>query len=394
MSLPAPSRRRQTGRSESVTQAPAASGATRRSTRARAAPPVLVRQVRNGIDESIHRGDLVEADASGRVIRLLGDPDRIVTLRSSAKPFGVVPLLEAGGIAAFELTFAEIAIMAGSHSGEDVHVRTVQSVLRRAGISQSLLATGTTGMPLDELTAARLARDGERPSEIRHMCSGQHAAFLLLSRLRGWDPAGYWHDEHPSQVAYRDAMARAFGTSVTGLRTAIDGCGVATFAFPLREVARAYAMLADPSAVPASDGRSSLAQPLTTIRDAMLRHPEMVAGARARLDTALMTALRGRLVSKSGAEGLRGLALLAGPRANGGEAGASGMAIKIEDGDGYDRAGWAATVEAVRQAGLLHGEPLAALGRYHRPPVSDPHGRPAAEAVADFLLAPVGELIG
>ena len=53
------------------------------------------------------------------------------------------------------------------------------------------------------LTAARLARDGEKAGAIRHMCSGQHAVSLLLSRLKGWDLETYWQPEHPSQVAYR-----------------------------------------------------------------------------------------------------------------------------------------------------------------------------------------------
>jgi L-asparaginase II len=71
--------------------------------------------------------------------------------------------------------------MASSHSGEDFHVRTLQGMFRRAGVSQTLLACGSEGMPLDALTAARLARDGEKPGPIRHMCSGQHAVSLLLS---------------------------------------------------------------------------------------------------------------------------------------------------------------------------------------------------------------------
>ena len=32
------------------------------------------------------------------------------------------------------------------------------------------------------------------------------------------------------------------------------------------------------------------------------------------------------------------------------------------------------------------------LARYHRPGRLDPHGRVGAEAIADFELAPVGEL--
>ena len=357
---------------------------------------MLVRQTRNGIVESTHRGDVVEVDAAGRIIRLLGDPDRMVTLRSCVKPFGLLALIEAGGVAAFGLTPPEIAIMASSHSGEDVHVRTIQGMYRRAGVSQSVLACGAEGMPLDALTAARLARDGERPGPVRHMCSGQHSSMILLARLKGWSLDDYWQDDHPSQVAYRTAVATVFGVKVERLVTAIDGCGIPTYAFPLCEVARAYALLADPTAAPAGDPRSAVAPALTLVRDSILANPEMIGGIRDRLDTSLMKALPGRIVSKGGMEALRGLGILAGPRAGNGRAahGATGMAIKIEDGDGYDRAIWAATIEALRQAAVLDDGPLRELGRYHRPVVLDPHGRIGAEAIPQFELAPVGELTG
>jgi L-asparaginase II len=354
--------------------------------------PVLVRQIRNGIVESQHRGDIVEVDAAGRIVRILGDPERLVTLRSTVKPFGLIALIEAGGIEAFGLSPAEIAIMASSHSGEDQHVRTIQALYRRAGVSQTVLACGSEGMPLDPLTAARLARDGERPSPLRHMCSGQHSVFILLARLRDWHLESYWHADHPAHEAYRSAVARAFGVAPASLRTGIDGCGVLTYAFTLTEVARAFALLADPAGAPAGDPRGELAPHLTIVRDAMLANPEMIGGSRDRLDTSLMKALPGRIVSKSGMEALRGMAILPGTRGNGAKVGASGLAIKIEDGDGYERGSWAATVEALRQVGVLDGQPLRALARYHRPVSLDPHGRSVAEAVPEFDLAPVGEL--
>jgi L-asparaginase II len=356
--------------------------------------PILVRQIRNGMEESVHRGDIVEADAAGGLIRVLGDPDRLVTLRSTVKPFGLLALIEAGGVKAFDLGTAEIAILASSHSGEDLHVRTIQGIFRRVGISQALLACGSEGMPLDPLTAARLARDGEKAGPIRHMCSGQHSVFLLLSKLQGWDPVDYWKPSHPSQAAYRMAVARAFAVKPEDLRTAIDGCGVETFGFPMRAIASAYAMLADPSALHSKDPRHALAAGLTIVRDAMLAEPEMVAGRHDRLDTSLMKAVPGRLISKAGMEALRAVAILGGPRAGSTDSGPSGLVVKVEDGDGYDRATWAASIEALRQAGVLDGAALRALGRYHRPTTVDPHGRVAAEAVAEFELAPVGELIG
>ena len=369
-------------------------GSSRAASRGRIVAPILARHLRNGIEESVHRGDIVETDAAGRIIRQLGDADRVVTLRSTVKPFGLLALIEAGGIAAFDLEPPEIAIMASSHSGEDLHVRTLQGLYRRSGVSQAHLACGSEGAPLDALTAARLARDGEKAGPVRHMCSGQHTVSLLLSRLNGWDPTDYWKPSHPSQVAYRAAVAAAYGTTPAKLQTAIDGCGVETYAFRLREVAKAFAMLADPKAIPAGDPRSVLAASLTKIRDAMLANPEMIGGRHDRIDTSLMKAAPDRLVSKAGMEALRGVAILPGPRNGTAVAAASGMVIKIEDGDGYDRGTWAATVEALRQAGVLDGGALRDLARYHRPTELDPHGRVGAETIAEFELAPVGELIG
>ncbi len=355
-------------------------------------PPVLVRQTRNGVVESVHRGDVVEVDVTGRVLRAIGDPDRVAYLRSTVKPFGLLALLRAGGVREFDLTPDELAIMASSHSGEDVHVRTIQALYRRIGIPTSLLACGAEGMPLDELTAARLARDGERPSPLRHMCSGQHSVFILLAKLGDWNLETYWQPDHPAHRAYRDAVAAAFDVRPDALRTAIDGCGVLTYAFRLRDIARAYAMLAAPDAVPASDPRAALAPHLLAVRDAMLAHPELVAGTRERLDSALMKTVPGRVVSKSGMEALRGVGILAGPRHGTGDTGPTGLALKMEDGDGYDRGTYAATVEALRQAGVLDAQAVRLLARYHRPPTIDPHGNLAAEAIPEFELAPVGEL--
>jgi L-asparaginase II len=356
-------------------------------------PPVLVKQVRGDVTEAVHRGDIVEVDAAGRMLRLIGDPDRVVNLRSTVKPFGLLALLQAGGRTAFDLTSEEIALMASSHSGEDVHVRTIQALYRRLNIPTTAIQTGTDGSPLDELTAARLARDGERPSVLRHMCSGQHTVFVLLSKLNDWPLDTYWHDDHPAAVAYADAVAAVFGVRRDRLVTGIDGCGILTYAFPLRAVATAYAILADPAALAPDDPRSALAGHLTEVRDAMRAHPELVAGTRDRLDTSLVKALDGRVVSKSGVEALRGIGILRGARANGADVPASGMAVKIEDGDGHERATWSASVEALRQAGVIDGQALRVLARYHRPVVVDPHGRTAAEAVPEFELAPVGELI-
>jgi L-asparaginase II len=221
------------------------------------------------------------------------------------------------------------------------------------------------------------------------MCSGQHASMLLLCRINDWPFEEYWRPDHPVQRLYAATVARAFSTSPEMLIVSTDACGVPTYAVPLHEVARAYAMLADPAAIPKVDSRSSLADALCRIRDVMMANPEMVAGSRNRLDTSVMKAAPGRILAKGGAEGLRGFAVLAGPD----RAFASGIAIKIEDGGGFERAVSAASVETLRQAGALDPAALRALGRYHRPVALDPRGATVGEAVAEFDLAPVGEML-
>lgn len=350
---------------------------------------MLVEVRRGAIVESRHRGHVVQVDVGGRVERGIGDPDYVTSLRSAVKPFALTTMVEAGAADAFHLTDPELAVMAASHTGEDAHVRTLQAVLRRAGLSQTLLACGSEGAPLDKLTSARLAREGEAPGPIRHMCSGFHVASLLLCRHAGWTLADYWQPEHASQRAVAASVAHIFGTSPKALVAAVDNCGVLTYAFPLASIARAFALLAEP-ALATEQAQRPLVPALTRIRDAMVAAPEMVGGTRESVDTRLMRAKPGLLVCKGGAEGLRGIGLLSGARGAGTPA--AGLAIKIEDGDGHGRANRSASVEALAQVGVYDTAMVERLNDIHRPPTRDPRGVEIAAAAPSFQLAPFSEL--
>lgn len=373
-----------------ATRRPARTARTPRRARG-TPPPVLVEVLRGKISESRHRGHVVQVGSAGQLERCIGDPDVEVTLRSAVKPFALVALVESGAADDLQLSDAELAVMAASHTGEDMHVRTLQAVFRRAGLSQSLLACGAQGMPIDERTRARLARDGEAPGPIRHMCSGFHAASILLSRFCDWRLDDYYRPEHPSQLRAREAVARAFGVPNVSLRTAVDDCGVLTYSFPLVNVARAFLLLADPAGV--AEGRQAkLAPALTRVRDAMMAAPEMVGGSGEVLDTRLMRARPGRLVSKGGAEGLRGVGVLDGARKT--DAGPAGVAVRIEDGDVLGRANRAVTVEALSQLGALGERELRDLQPFHHAVGRSPRGEPIVETVPRFELAPMSELLG
>jgi L-asparaginase II len=332
---------------------------------------------------------VVQVSAAGDVESAVGDPEVLVTLRSAVKPFALVALIESGAADDLRLSAPELAVMAASHMGEDKHVRTLQAVFRRAGVSQSLLTCGSVGMPMDRVTAMRLARDGEAPGAIRHQCSGFHAASILLSRFSDWSLEDYDRPQHPSQLAVRLTIAKLFGVHLDELEIAEDDCGLATYAFPLVDIARAFALLADPSSA-GDPARIAMAPALRRVRDAMMTAPEMVGGTEGALDTVLMQHLKGKVVAKGGAEGLRGVGLLPGARGAGRPA--AGVAVRIEDGDGFARANRAVTMEALSQLGVVDDRARRPLAAQLRPVTRSLSGEVIAETVTGFELAPISEL--
>ena len=116
----------------------------------------------------------------------------------------------------------------------------------------------------------------------------------------------------------------------------------------------------------------------------------MVGGTHDASDTRLMRARPGAIVSKGGAEGLRGIGILAGAR--GAKSPAAGLALKIEDGDRSARANKSVSVEALGQLGVFDADALERLNEFHRPPVRDPRGVEIALTVPTFQLAPFSEM--
>jgi L-asparaginase II len=319
----------------------------------------------------------------GKLVASAGDPDAFIYLRSSAKPFQLAPFVASGRFDAYDFPAPTeaLAIMAASHAGEDRHARTVQALLRAGGLTREVLACGTHP-PFDRETADRLLRDGEPPSQLRHNCSGKHAGMALHAKAAGWPIETYWQPEHPIQVAALETVAAIADVPVEKVACATDGCGVVTFGLPLRGLALAFARLADPSGV--ADG--ALRAALERIRDAMMAHPELVAGERRMLDTSLMRAAPGRLVSKGGAEGVQAVGVLDGAQER--TRGAVGLALKIEDGDGARRGRSTATIAALRQLGALDEEVVATrLAELSSPPFRDPRGEPSGEVRAAFTLS-------
>ena len=345
---------------------------------------MLVEVTRGGRVESVHRGSVAVVAPDGSPIASVGDPDQFIFTRSSAKPFQLAPFVASGRFDEYDLGTDALAIMAASHSGEDRHVRLVQEVLRRAGLTSAILQNQVHA-PLDTETAQRLVRDGERPTVLRGNCSGKHAGMVLFAKASGWPIDTYWHPDHPVQRLALETISALSDVPIEEIATATDGCGVVCFGMPLRGLATAYARLADPSAVADPPLRSAL----TRIRDAMMEHPELVAGERRRIDTAVMRAYPGRVVSKGGAEGVLAMGLPPGalPSSSPFADGPMGVAAKVEDGNLARRGGDVTSIAVLRQLGLATDPLPGALVEFAAPPIVDPRGAQSGDVRAAFRLA-------
>jgi L-asparaginase II len=251
--------------------------------------PLAIDVLRGGTIESRHRVHAV-AVVEGAVVAAAGDPHLVTFMRSAAKPLQALPLARARE----DLSDDQLAIACASHLADDAQLGAVRSLLAAAPASEDELECGPAGSP---------------PQRINHNCSGKHAGMLALCRAHGWDSAGYRLSRHSVQAAMLTEVASSAEVDVSSMPTAIDGCGVVTFALPLDRMAHAFSRL---GALDAGE----------RVSEAMRARPELIRGEGA-ADTELMRALPG-WVAKGGAEGLFCGA--------GGEG--IGIALKCEDGSG------------------------------------------------------------
>ncbi len=324
---------------------------------------VIVR--RGSITESLHRVSVAVVDEEGRMRHAAGNPDLVSFARSAVKPIQAIPLIEDGAAARYALSSEELALCCASHSAEPVHVTAVLAILRRMGLDASALACGPH-LPMGDAAAEALRAKGEAPGRVHNNCSGKHAGMLALARTHGWPIEGYERIDHPVQQRILREISAWTGVAADLLPTAVDGCGVVTFALPLRSMALAFARLASGASADGSAGGQVLR--------AMAGAPEHVGGT-GRLCTRLIRATVGRVVVKVGAEGVYCAAI---PEQG------LGVALKVED--GATRAAEPALIAVLRALDALPEEAVAQLEDAAEPVVRNTRGDAVGTIAARIRL--------
>jgi L-asparaginase II len=290
----------------------------------------LVEVTRGEHVESLHAGSVAVVDARGKLLYSAGDPECLTFTRSSIKPFQAAPFIAGGGDRHFALDQREIALLCASHSGEEMHVAAVRSILAKAGAPESQLGCGChvpMRYSLDALPPA-----GAVFTAVHHNCSGKHAGFLAYCAQHGLSSTTYLAPAHPLQQAVRQSVARFAGMDAAALAAGTDGCSAPNYAMPLSRLALSFARLA------AADTEGEYGE------------------ATGRSDVAFMQAAPGDFVAKIGAEGVQGI----GVRSAG-----IGIAVKVADGNA--RALCATAVAVLQELGLVKDPAVTSLSALARP---------------------------
>lgn len=349
----------------------------------------IFESLRGDITESLHYGAVAVVDRHGNLYASWGDPMVVTYLRSSAKPFQALPLIEAGGVDHFGFTSAEVALMCSSHSGTDDHAKVAASIQEKAEVGELDLMCGIHP-PMHQPTADKLRERGDLPTPNRHNCSGKHSGMLAYAKLMGWPVEHYIDPIHPVQQKIFKTFAELCSYPMEDIELGIDGCSAPNFGLPLKHAAIGYARLCDPEGL--SVERTNACN---LIVKSMTENPEMVGGPD-RFDTVLMNIAGDRLVAKGGAEGYQAIGVMPGVLGRGTPA--LGIALKISDGDPKNRARPSVALEVLRQLGVLFEADLQALSQYGPELASLNHrnlnvgiARPCLDLVIHKAFTPIAE---
>jgi L-asparaginase II len=245
--------------------------------------------------ESVHKLDIVVADASGKIVNAWGEPGRKVFPRSAIKALQALALVESGAADKFALTTSHLAIACSSHFGEPFHTKAASEILAKAGLDGTCLECGAQ-LPHHRRDMDRLVAEGKPVTALHNNCSGKHSGFLAFAAHQGLPVKGYVKFGHTVQKKIAGILESATGAKHGKDNYGIDGCSIPTYEIPLDSLAIAFAKFG----VGESEGKERSAA-MIRLRDACMAHPEMIAGTGG-FDTELMQAMKGRVFVKYGAE--------------------------------------------------------------------------------------------
>lgn len=260
---------------------------------------LLLKTTRGNVDDLFTFGSACVVNNKGELINEWGDSKEIAFARSGNKLFQALSVLDLGALEKFDLEEKEIAQMCASHSGEDIHVKTVSKMLEKAGLDESYLKCGPH-YPFNEKARKKMMEEGKSPRDIHNNCSGKHAGMLMASLLLDASLDDYYKIDHPNQKRILEIMKDICEFDIKNEYISIDGCGVPVHAMPLYNYCLGMAKFADYENL---EGKNSFYA--KKIIDSITKYPEYTSGTD-RLDKYIISKYPGKAIVKVGSNGFFG----------------------------------------------------------------------------------------
>ncbi len=184
---------------------------------------------RSGEIENRFFGLLFLYDKKGLKFSIGYDRGAKFFLRSLFKPIQA-SILDEKIISYFGFDDKELAIMQGSHAGEEIHIEILKSILKKTGVKEN------------ELLCPVILPINYKKGKIRRLhnnCSGKHLMMISWSLYNKADYKNYTDFDHPCQLKIKKKLLFYSGCKNNFITTK-DGCTAPVYGLTMDDIARAF----------------------------------------------------------------------------------------------------------------------------------------------------------
>lgn len=324
---------------------------------------MIIQALRGSFIESFHHVHYVVVDSEGKIVEQSGEPFYITYPRSSVKMIQSLPFIMEGAFDHFHLHEQALALAVASHQGEDFHISLLEEWKEKVGLENHQFCCGAH-WPVNFQAQKKLIQTGIEPSPLHNNCSGKHAAMMTLAKLKNETVHEYGNYDSPTQERIRKIMSHYSGADHRRSPWGVDGCGIPTYAVPLKNLAQMMAIFFTDSAKNLSFPAAQL------VTQAMQNFPEMVSGSDS-FNSKLLTHFGDKMIAKAGAEGVYCGAFLK-----------SGHGFAIKAQDGAQRAVESALLELMKNQNVLTNETFEKHQSWLNPKIKNWKGEITGEMIA------------
>jgi L-asparaginase II len=251
--------------------------------------PITVDITRGSIVESKHLVDVLVMNAEKKILASHGDIYESIYPRSSIKLLQALLLVESGAYSALGLELQHLALASSSHLADKIHTDLVHEWLQKLNLTEENLRCGAHAPGRDDVRAL-LLRQNLEPHRGHNNCSGKHCGILSVCKHKNYKLQNYDSFDHPIQKDLMNLLSEVYEYDLTNSPFGIDGCGIPTIAVPLYNLTLGYTNF-----IKRESGK--------LILEALAKYPELISGD-GNLCTEVIRATKGRVIAKTGAEGV------------------------------------------------------------------------------------------